>query len=58
MLVPVSMTFQWAAEIKKFSGDLLHEKDIFIAKKVCRILQCVVCVPPASPVLPLIHTVK
>jgi hypothetical protein len=38
MLVPVSMTFQWAAEIQKFSGELLKGKDIFIAKKVVRIL--------------------
>jgi hypothetical protein len=42
MLVPVSMTFQWAAEIHKFSGELLKGKDIFIAKKVGRLL-CGVC---------------
>ena len=35
MLVPVSMTYQWAAELLKFSSDLLRDKDIFIAKKVC-----------------------
>ena len=34
MLVPVSMTYQWAAELLKFSSDLLRDKDIFIAKKV------------------------
>ena len=34
MLVPVSMTFQWASELLKFSSDLLRDKDIFIAKKV------------------------
>lgn len=46
MLVPVSMTFQWASELLKFSSDLLRDKDIFIAKKVsqkCSVLVVLCC---------------
>ena len=34
MLVPVAMTYQWQSELLKFSGEILKEKEIFIAKKV------------------------
>ena len=44
MLVPVAMTYQWQSELLKFSGEILKEKEIFIAKKVSVCVTECVCV--------------
>ena len=48
MLVPVSMGYQWQSELLKFSGDLLKEREIFIAKKGTDSVSGKICIVPYS----------
>ena len=48
MLVPVCMVYQWQSELLKFSGDLLKEKEIFIAKKGTDSVSGKICIVPYS----------
>ena len=48
MLVPVCMVYQWQSELLKFSGDLLTEKEIFIAKKGTDAVSGKICIVPYS----------